>query len=326
MKSVDHQRLLGNFAESYVANMLSAAGCFVRPVAGGTDIGIDLYCETTTVNPESPNNALTPFLHFWVQVKSGAQVRTRDGKAECYFKQADLHYWLRQPIPVFVALVDATWPPSHRPKIWIVDIGSELIVNGLPEGGMSYATALAVAPETNDAMRFLLERHLPAATAMQGCKQGVLMNMPTINQQYVGLTPLMPAARWSPMIAYQLRITSANAIVSMWRIGDLSHPFVLEYRDLMAAVVRACVDHDPKRHWECFLAMGLVAHAKGRHGEAQRYYADAKATILADTQRGPAPQWSRHLGELDDLSAEAGRGAGPTSPPLVHWEEGPSNR
>lgn len=64
MPIVNENCLKGNYAASYVASKLSAY-CLVRPVAADTDVGIDLYCETVQENQ--------PFLHFWMQVKSGKQ-------------------------------------------------------------------------------------------------------------------------------------------------------------------------------------------------------------------------------------------------------------
>jgi len=55
------EQLKGNYAENLVAEWLSRV-CLVRPVASGTDIGIDLYCESVVGNK--------PYHHFWVQVKT----------------------------------------------------------------------------------------------------------------------------------------------------------------------------------------------------------------------------------------------------------------
>src|SRR5690606_9315939 len=57
----------GNAGENYVAYLLSTF-CIVRPVASGTDIGIDLYCELPIANEKG--NIIT-YLHFGVQVKTG---------------------------------------------------------------------------------------------------------------------------------------------------------------------------------------------------------------------------------------------------------------
>ena len=108
MPKVDINRLKGNFGASYVSTRLSSE-CLVRPVAADTDVGVDLYCETI--------DACHPFLHFFVQVKSGKQCKINSNlsKASCYFSKDQLEYWKQQPVPVFIALVPANWPVKEDP-------------------------------------------------------------------------------------------------------------------------------------------------------------------------------------------------------------------
>src|SRR5262245_27943710 len=100
--------------------------CLVRPVAVDTDVGVDLYCETVIES--------RPFLHFWMQVKAGDQCEARGEAtaASCSFGLEHLNYWLRQPVPVFAALVPTTWPVSCEPSIYVVDITSQLLARDLP--------------------------------------------------------------------------------------------------------------------------------------------------------------------------------------------------
>ena len=98
MPIVDENRLKGNEAAFRVAAWL-AHSCLVRPVAEGTDVGIDLFCETVDQLTQQP------FLHFWVQVKAGRQVNVREGKATCSFTAEHIEYWSRQPVPVYAFLV-----------------------------------------------------------------------------------------------------------------------------------------------------------------------------------------------------------------------------
>ena len=57
MTLVDRNRLKANHAEAAVTGWLSRV-CLIRPVSAGTDIGVDLYCESVLED--------RPFLHFWV--------------------------------------------------------------------------------------------------------------------------------------------------------------------------------------------------------------------------------------------------------------------
>src|SRR5262245_63391848 len=112
MSAVDENRLKGNYAAAYVSALLSSE-CLVRPVAADTDVGIDLYCETVEQG--------TPFLHFWMQVKSGDQCRVIENgnSARCSFTIEHLEYWYRQPVPVFAALVPVHWPVAEDPIVYV---------------------------------------------------------------------------------------------------------------------------------------------------------------------------------------------------------------
>jgi hypothetical protein len=84
----------GNRGEAFVSFVLSRY-CLVRPVASGTDIGIDLYCESILGD--------TPSTHFWVQVKTSKVKRK-----SITIKNKYLKYWMRQPVPSFIFLVHDT--------------------------------------------------------------------------------------------------------------------------------------------------------------------------------------------------------------------------
>src|SRR5436190_24196044 len=119
MSSIDQNRLKGNYAAAYVMSRLSSE-CLVRPVAADTDVGIDLYCETV--------EGSSPFLHFWMQIKSGDQCRRlNNGGASCSFKREHLVYWSRQPVPVFAARVPTAWPVQKDPAVYIVNITDRLL-------------------------------------------------------------------------------------------------------------------------------------------------------------------------------------------------------
>lgn len=129
MTSVDRNRLKGNYAEHIVASWLSRV-CLVRPVAEGTDIGVDLYCESVIQD--------TPFLHFWVQVKSitESNISQIDGEevAHYQFETRHLRYWGRQPIPVYAFLVPVdSWPPKFPERLYTIKITDEIVRNGIPD-------------------------------------------------------------------------------------------------------------------------------------------------------------------------------------------------
>ena len=125
MSVVDLNRQKANYAESIALQMLSRQ-CLVRPVAAGTDIGIDLYCEAVIGE--------APFQHFWVQVKAiGKGNFATDGTPFYDFETKHLRYWVRQPVPVFAFLVPVTdWPPSEPEYVYGLRITDILVRQGIP--------------------------------------------------------------------------------------------------------------------------------------------------------------------------------------------------
>jgi hypothetical protein len=111
-------RLKGNRAEFLVASCLSRR-CYVRPVASGTDTGIDLYCEALELA------TCEPFLHFWVQVKSGGGISLHNSGAAFRFKCRDIEYWLRQPVPVYAFLVPEQTLTGAGTKAYVVDLARQ---------------------------------------------------------------------------------------------------------------------------------------------------------------------------------------------------------
>jgi Domain of unknown function (DUF4365) len=129
MSKVDRNRSKGNYAQHFASLWLSRA-CLVRPVAEGTDIGIDLYCESLMEH--------TPFLHFWVQVKAITVKVTRKTNADKVvafdFETKHLQYWKRQPIPVYAFIVCITkWPPADINTIHVIQISKWLVQNDIPD-------------------------------------------------------------------------------------------------------------------------------------------------------------------------------------------------
>jgi len=115
----------GNYAESIAASWLSRK-CLVRPVSGGTDIGIDLYCESLL--------GTSPFQHFWIQVKAIPQANLGHNGAFFDFKTPHLQYWANQPVPVYAFLVPVLgWPPADVKTIWGVRITDRIVRDGIPD-------------------------------------------------------------------------------------------------------------------------------------------------------------------------------------------------
>jgi hypothetical protein len=206
MTTILKNNLIGNYGEALVTARLSAH-CLVRPVAAGTDTGIDLYCETI--------EKTRPFLHFWVQVKSGKQCKVSHdlASASTSLEIEKLRYWKQQPVPVFVALVPTKWPPAET-DIYIIDITEWLLSNELPEQTKLTLTSnhRLRANSSGDITR-LLEGVVPKTSAQANVARGVITSTPTLDPAYVQQVPYVPVNAFMGNILNQLRTTANHAIL-----------------------------------------------------------------------------------------------------------------
>lgn len=182
MPSITNEQLKGNFAENLVAEWISRA-CLVRPVAAGTDTGIDLYCEAIIEN--------NPFLHFWIQVKAIGEkdIAAKEGIefASYRFKRSHLEYWSRQPIPVYAFLVPVVgWPPKYPERIFGISITRHVVKNGLPEKD-------SIKLETSDCTQFssidedwnqFIKQVVPTDSAILLFSKGLVSNIDFYKTEY----------------------------------------------------------------------------------------------------------------------------------------------
>ena len=179
MTTVDENRLRGNYAQALVMSWLSRS-CLVRPVAEGTDIGVDLYCESVVEK--------TLYLHFWVQVKAvpADSVKFRHGKAKATypFETKHLNYWGRQPVPVYALLVPlGDWPPEVPDFICGVRVTNEIVRRGVPEDQVtkSYSTSDGFASENIDSeLQHFFTKVVPVDTAALLQPRGIIAPLPDV--------------------------------------------------------------------------------------------------------------------------------------------------
>jgi hypothetical protein len=291
MPQVDSNRLKGNYGVAVIVEKLSAH-CLVRQVTADTDIGVDLYCETVTSEGR-------PFLHFWLQVKTGAQCKKLSRKeiAAASFSKEHLAYWKRQPVPVFAILVPIIgWPPKQADlKIYIADITTHVLTEKLPKktrsirskyvlsespgavskGGQTSASVASVAD--------FLNKIVPAVTARLEVSNGVVAKVPTYTPEYIQHVPNVPVVEHKDKILEQVRCTAALSIIQLWRsrqFNDKNNAFITT----LAKVVKA-FEGDP--HWENPMALGLAYHFEGKFNDAILRYEMAKGCFQGDPSKNP---------------------------------------
>ena len=298
MTRVDENRLKGNYGATYVALRLSSEECLVRVVPSDTDVGIDLFCES--VEGEKP------FLHFWVQVKTGSQCKVaKNGlSAHCSLGSKHLRYWYRQPVPVFVALVPTPWPVHSDPKIFVVNVTSYLIESSFPDAdSLTLHSSFVWEPGNQEVIRDFLKTEVPFVSAQMLCRQGVIAPIQTLRPEYVQRSPLPPVNLYRDEIFHQVRKTAAFSIISLWMRGTLS----IENSNLhrtFAGVVDQFKD-DP--HWENPMALAISRHADEDFEEAIKNYELSKKSILDDPNVDVENQsfWQRTLKVIESQIVKA---------------------
>jgi hypothetical protein len=299
MPTVSQERLKGNYGAALVTARLSGE-CLVRPVAADTDVGVDLYCETVVEGQ--------PFLHFWVQVKTGEQCHLdrTTGAASCRFDRDHLEYWFRQPVPVYAALVPTDWPVRVEPDIYLIDLTTYMLMAGLHDMNQSatlHADYHWPAGDQNRVRAFLTEI-VPDTTARLKCFHGVVASSPTLTPQYVQRFPTVPVSRFKREIREQLRRTAAFSAMFSVLTVDLTAGDK-EFRRLLARIVEQ-FGHDP--HWENFMARACSSHADGDYMQAVALYEEAKRCIRADPKLPSQADWSEwgaRVNVIQDLQNRA---------------------
>lgn len=294
MPVVPDSRLKGNYGAAIVMGRLSG-DCLVRPVAADTDVGVDLYCETL-------DDERRPFLHFWIQVKSGEQCKVDPARAvaSCSFERDKLEYWSRQPVPVFAALVPTEWPAQGNPDIYIVDVTTYVLFTGLPrEESKSLCSEHHWPAGDNDCVRRFLTDVVPKTTARLQCSRGVVAASPTSAPQYVQSTPFVPVIQFKERIQNQLRTTAACSI--QFAVLETKTD-ATEFRRLLAHILEQFGDDS---HWETFMARALSSHVDQDFENALALYGIAKHRIQNDPNVCNDPSWQATVRHIEQQETRA---------------------
>lgn len=179
MPKIKKNQVIGNFGCNLVTYILSKF-FIVRSVTEGTDIGIDLYCETIEKKQG--------FMHFWVQVKSGSsQINLlQNGKASCSFDIEHLKYWRRQPVPVFAFYVPCE-SPFHPPnEIFYSDLTHYLINNGIPNSKTHCIQSIeSFEINSEDWTQRFLRRIRYSTSLIKFRDFGAIVELPKLKQDYI---------------------------------------------------------------------------------------------------------------------------------------------
>lgn len=169
-KGITVSQINGNKGEALISYLLSHY-CLIRQVSSGTDVGVDLYCESIVENQ--------PGHHFWIQVKASASGRFKS------LKGADIAYWRRQPIPVFVfqlRLEESTSENSF--DVRAINLTEEFIKNG-PTLGNSLGTISPQQIHNLGELGKFVKEIVPKTIARRAMLDGVIIPVKTIENEYL---------------------------------------------------------------------------------------------------------------------------------------------
>jgi hypothetical protein len=289
MPNVPDSSLKGNAGVWLVGKWLADGGCLVRPVAADTDIGIDLYCETIEESKA--------FLHFFVQVKSGKQVKVKDERARISLEKRHLKYWIKQPAPVFVFLV----PEVDHDKIYVIDMarwnvdGGQIRINRNNRQIVEANYCFRLNP--SDSSKFLKE-YVPCAHVLLNASNGICMSIPQTEPQYVRQNIRGIRGRYAEKVVDQMR---TNTVYTLWDLLEIPvrHTTDLNsYKAIqpLAKLIEIFTEYDD--HWETFYVMGLYYEKTGTIKMAKQKYLRARAKEIiendpiVDQRKG---RWKKHF-------------------------------
>jgi tetratricopeptide (TPR) repeat protein len=162
MTRVSTNQILGNRGENLVSYLLSQY-CLVRPVANGTDIGVDLFCETIIEDGRSAG-------HFWIQVKSKAK-QTKKVKLD----KGHVEYWIRQPVPVFIFIICADQNTNaSNYEIRSINLIEQLIKNSNFKGKSRIFHSDDAITNARELKRFVSQT-VPKTIARQKLTEGLIV-------------------------------------------------------------------------------------------------------------------------------------------------------
>lgn len=291
-KRVPEEMLKGNMGEAFAQYILSKSA-LVRPVVSGTDIGIDLYCESI-VRSE-------PFQHFWVQVKSSANFPNSLEIAKHAFRTVDLVYWAKQPVPVLAFLVPIPQSGEALQFIHVVDVTMNLITSGINQGqdSQSVASSKELILQVNDeailekGLDRLLYEHVPYVVSAMYASRGIVYPIPTPDPTYTKTVAVEHLVACQSMIVKNMLTTSALFVANYLDKGaDIGS---------MSSIFEATLNskaNDP--HYEIPEALGRIEEAKGNRTAAADHYKRSIKLINEDTNLDKTkPPWSDNLRRLE---------------------------
>lgn len=266
-KKIGESQMIGNRGEMFVAFLLSQF-CLVRQVASGTDVGVDLYCETLIEG--------VPHCHFWVQVKTCRKKLAKRMR----FDAKDLEYWLRQPIPVFVFFVSDSNMGFDDYKINVVNLTEKFInkpvINPTSNADKTLESDVTIT-STTELKRFVFQQ-VPETIARQFLRDGILFPIKTTAQnQYVKTYNSIGIERFARPIMKNIGRTAALLLKN---VLSLPRDEFKKQREQLEQILESFAEWG---NHDFHFALGLSKMNSLKYEEAIRCFERSRKNIIDDS-------------------------------------------
>jgi hypothetical protein len=276
MTTVDLNRLKGNYSQNTVSALLSRT-CLVRPVAEGTDIGVDLYCESVLSH--------RPHLHFWAQVKTinSTQIVKKDGQEVAWFDfdTHHLRYWAQQPIPVYAFLVPVEgWPPDFPTRIYGVRITEYVVKNEIPNQSTVrlYSAGCFDVKIIDDDLTQFITQIVPWDTSALLIQKGIIAPIVDMTEASENRFPKGIGFRHLDKIIANIRDASVMGLIDSL-VFEQVQPEKKLLRQRFEQVAKVFED---QMHVFGLSVLVRAAHSDGNLDKAKQYIYDAITRIEQD--------------------------------------------
>lgn len=268
MPTVTLNQLLGNQGEALVTYLLSKF-CLVRPVAGGTDVGIDLFCETITDN--QPNN------NFLVQVKASSA----EGETSYIFDKEKILYWWRQTLPVFVFLVSPEINYKNQKfKIHVINL-TECFLEDSEIKHQSKTLKSNFTINSVETMQEFVTSIVPVSAARLWLKHGVIIpSKPGLEVGYLKHYPAVGCGVFAKQALKSIGRSASMILLDLVENQEMTGDN-RRYRLHLEAVLETFESYG---NYDMHYSLGLSKYKDGRHRESIVHFTKAINCIKTDSR------------------------------------------
>jgi hypothetical protein len=272
--------------------------CLVRPVSEGTDVGVDLFCETIDAPSEQP------FLHFWVQVKTGAtQITVTGEQAKCSFDKEHVDYWCRQPVPAYAFLVPEDQLTNFQ-KVFIISFVRKRLMDEVPFDSNSKTLASDFVCSASELSEFA-DTNVRLDYMMMQIFRGVSEMWPVLRPQYIRRTMSGFRAGFGSAVADQVRHSASATMMDILRMpAQRRRPEHDRQLAVLAGVLRPFTEGvQPNGYWEehyeDYWVVGLYLKRSG-DAQAARVLLERAIQIIEGDEhfKAQVPHWGAIVNEI----------------------------